>query len=171
VDALAVVEGLKLPRGLVLTLSSSALAIALALVHFFEGVSFTAYQDVGGVWTICNGHTGNVRRGQVATQAECDAIEHDDTVAAQRVVRQLVAVPLPTSREAALTDFVVNLGAGTFAKSSVLRKLNTGDVAGACAAISLYHYVGKLDCHLASSNCPGIVTRRNVERWLCEQTL
>jgi len=159
---------MRLPRGLVLTLSSSALAIALSLVHFFEGVRYVAYQDVGGVWTICNGHTSHVLPGQVATKAQCQAMEAADTAEAADQVRRLITVPMPPARLAALTDFVVNLGPVTLAKSSVRRDLNAGNTAAGCAAIDLYRDVDGHDCRLARSDCPGIVTRRHVERWLCE---
>lgn len=157
-----------LPKGLALTLTATALTIALSLSSYFEGFRLHAYPDSGGVYTICNGHTEGVKRGQVATDAECEQYQRDDTEAAQAAVRRLVKVDMPATREAALIDFTYNLGTGTFARSSILRKLNAGDTAEACAAISLYHYVGNQDCLKASSHCSGIVIRREVERWLCE---
>ncbi len=162
----------KLPRGLVVPLAGTAVAIAVSVSGFFEGSSLTAYRDSGGVVTICDGHTGpEVHMGQVATPEQCGAYHQQDVASAGRAVDRLVKVPLPVARAAALYDFTFNLGPATLARSSVLRKLNAGDTAGACAAISLYHYVGQADCTLAASGCAGIVTRRNVERWLCELDL
>jgi len=39
-----------------------------------EGERLVAYQDVGGIWTICRGHTGpEVHAGLVASHAQCRA--------------------------------------------------------------------------------------------------
>ena len=161
---------IRLPKGLVLALGSTVLALALSVVQFFEGVRYVAYQDVGGVWTICYGHTGGVHQGQHATPAQCTAYLSSDLEAADREVRRLITVPLPVTREAGLVSFVFNLGSGTLAKSSVRRDLNAGNTAAGCAAISLYHFAGGQDCSAHGSSCSGIVTRRNVERWLCESS-
>jgi lysozyme len=172
VDALAVVEGLKLPRGLVIPLAGSALAIAGSLAHYFEGTRYAAYQDVGGVWTVCDGHTGpDVTPGLVATEAQCEAYRQADLAVANRAVKRLITPPLSPACEGALTDFTLNNGGGTLAKSSIRTKFNAGDYAGGAAAISLYHYAGGRDCRLSTSSCTGIVVRRSVERWLCELNL
>lgn len=158
----------KLPKGLVLPLAAGAIAIATSMANFFEGERYVAYQDVGGRWTICDGHTGDVRAGQVATQAECDAYRAADVAAANAAVKRLITVPLTPYCEAGLTDFTVNLGAGTLARSSPRALFNAGDYAGGAAAIELYDKVAGRDCHLSASHCAGIVVRRAVERWLCE---
>lgn len=51
-------------------------AVVLAsetLVQPWEGRSLKAYQDMVGVWTICDGDTVNVTAGMVETPAGCDA--------------------------------------------------------------------------------------------------
>ena len=166
--ARAVVEMIRLPRGLVLALGGSALALVVSLVQFFEGVRYDAYQDIGGVWTICYGHTGDVLPGQHASAAMCSAYLKADIDIALAAVERLITAPLPVTRKAGLADFVINGGSNLLAKSSIRRKLNAGDTAGGCAAISLYVYAAGHDCRVKGSGCEGIVTRRNVERWLCE---
>lgn len=52
---------------------ASALAIATALAGYFEGNRLHAYHDVGGVPTICYGHTQGVAIGDTATPAQCTA--------------------------------------------------------------------------------------------------
>ncbi|MHA6236832.1 lysozyme [Pseudomonas fluorescens group sp. PF-69] len=171
-DTLAVVEGMKLPRGLVIPLAGTALAIAGSLSGFFEGTRYVPYQDVGGIWTVCDGHTGpDVVPGLVATEAQCEAYRQADLAVANRAVKRLISVPLSAPCEGALTDFTLNVGSGTLAKSSIRTKFNAGDYAGGAAAISLYHYAGGRDCQLSASSCAGIVVRRSVERWLCELNL
>ena len=166
--ARAVVEMIRLPRGLVLTLGGSALALVISLVQFFEGVRYDAYQDLGGVWTICYGHTGQVRPGQHATAADCTAYLTADISVALASVDRLITAPLPVTRKAGLADFVINGGSGLLAKSSIRSNLNAGNTAAGCAAISLYVYAAGHDCRVKGSGCEGIVTRRSVERWLCE---
>lgn len=159
----------KLPKGLVLPMAGTAVAIALNLASFFEGTRYQAYQDVGGVWTICDGHTGpDVHPGMTATKAQCEAFRAADVATANAAVHRLITVPLTKYCEAGLTDFALNLGSGTLAKSTTRRKFNAGDYAGGAAAISLYHNAGGRDCRLSASRCAGIVVRRTVERWLCE---
>ncbi|MBI6944221.1 lysozyme [Pseudomonas putida] len=159
----------KLPKGLVLPLGGTAVAIALSLASFFEGTRYTAYQDVGGVWTICDGHTGpDVHPGMVATKAQCDAYRAADVAVANAAVHRLITVPLTSMCEAGLTDFTLNTGSGTLAKSTPRRLFNAGDYEGGAKALELYHYAAGRDCRLSASQCAGIVVRRAVERWLCQ---
>lgn len=105
-----------------------------------EGLKLTAYQDTGGEWTIGYGHLiqpgeryhpyGPVR---TITQAEADALFDHDTRIATAAVDQLVRVPLTTSQRDALISFVFNVGVNAFRTSTLLRKLNAGDYAGAAA--------------------------------------
>jgi GH24 family phage-related lysozyme (muramidase) len=46
-----------MPRKLAAAALAAALAIAGGLVAHWEGTRYTAYQDITGVWTICEGHT------------------------------------------------------------------------------------------------------------------
>lgn len=40
-----------------------------------EGRKYQAYKDVAGVWTVCDGHTGNdIIRGKTYTDKECDRL-------------------------------------------------------------------------------------------------
>lgn len=67
---------------------------------------------------------------------------------------------LPIWRQAAFLDASYNLGSGTVCKSSMVRKLNAGDVRGACDAFLLYDRAnGKV--------IRGLELRREAERELC----
>lgn len=148
-----------LPRKL--SAAGGALALAAALVAPFEGRSLVAYLDPVGIPTICEGITAGVRMGDMATPAECDALlEHELQRAVDAVDRQ-VLVPLPDTRRAALASFVYNVGEGQLARSTLLRKLNAGDVRGACAELSRWVYAG-------GKKLGGLVRRRAAERELCE---
>jgi len=97
----------------------------------WEGVRRAAYKDSVGVWTIGVGHTAAAgppipRAGLTLTEAEVDAVLRKDLGAAERAVQSLVRVPLTDNQYGALVSFVFNVGAGAFAKSALLRKLNAG---------------------------------------------
>lgn len=141
-----------------------ALALAVPVVAFYEGNSLRAYRDPIGIPTICYGSTAGVRMGQIRTQAECDALLAAELGEAIAAVDRLSKQPLPDTRRAALGSFVYNVGAGAFERSSLLRKLNAGDAAGACAELSRWVYAG-------GQRLNGLVKRRAAERELCEAGL
>lgn len=140
---------------------AGVLAIAIPLVGYFEGRSLLAYLDPVGIPTLCDGITHGVELGQTATDAECDALLAAELGAAITAVDQLAQRPQPDTRRAALGSFVYNVGAGAFASSMLLRKLNAGDPASACAELSRWVYA-------KGRKLAGLVKRRQAERQLCE---
>ena len=101
-----------------------------------------------GVWTIGYGSTYDGQMAHVTaetppvTEAEARALLARDLSGANHTVEAMVHTPLTPMEKAALADFIYNLGAGTFARSSVLSRLNAGDVAGALAAMVQYDHAG-----------------------------
>lgn len=153
-----------------LALSAAAFGAAATVAAFiapFEGIKYVAYQDGGGVWTICRGHTKDVYPGMKATPEQCDKFFLEDILAAQAVYDTRVKFQHHPNVKAASTDFIFNTGAGNFASSTLLRKLNAGDRSGACYQFPRWHYSAGKDCYLKSSNCPGIPPRREAEKRLC----
>lgn len=131
-------------------------AQGLELIKGFEGLRLNAYQDSAGVWTIGYGHTGGVRPGDRITQAEAEAYLRQDTGWAQQAVRDLVRVPLSQGQFDALTSFTFNLGRGALEGSTLLRKLNAGDYAGAQAEFGRW-------VHAGGEVLQGLVRRRAAE--------
>lgn len=147
-----------------------AFGIALALWPQQEGTSLTAYQDTGAVWTICQGHTGpEVVRGLRMTDQQCMETMRRDRAKDFVAVANLVKAPetLTVGQWVAYTDFSGNAGRENFRTSSMLRFANQGRLQESCDAFRLWTYVGKTDCRLPMSGCPGIVTRREIERKYC----
>ena len=101
------------------------------LIEQWEGRSLTAYLDGGGVWTIGVGHTRGVKRGQVGTNAQVDDWFAQDSAEAVAGVNKAVTVALTQNQFDALVCFTFNVGVGSFTSSTLVRKLNSGDVAGA----------------------------------------
>jgi lysozyme len=127
----------------------------------FEGRYLTAYLCPAGKWTIGFGHTGpEVKRGMTITSAEADRLLRVDMQSAAYSVSKLVRVSMSQGMFDALCDFVFNLGQTAFANSTLLRKLNAGDHAGAAAELPRWNKAtvdGKL-VELA-----GLTKRRHAE--------
>jgi len=92
------------------------------LARQFEGCELSAYQCPAGIWTIGYGHTGkDVYPGLTWTAEEAeDALMHDLSCAS--ALLHIYSPGLPTGADAALTDFVLNLGIGNY-RGSTLRSL------------------------------------------------
>ena len=140
---------------------TGVLGMAGAVVTWFEGRSLVAYLDPVGIPTLCDGITAGVTLNQTATNAECDGLLAAELNKALDAVDHLTAHQQPDTRRAALASFVYNVGTGAFARSTLLRLLNAGDVASACAELSRWIYAG-------GKVLPGLIKRRTAERELCE---
>ena len=129
----------------------------LALTRSFEGLRLTAYQDCGGVWTIGYGHTGpDVHADLTITDAEADALLRADVADAVTCVNRAVNVPITQNQFDALVDFCFNCGRGSLLQSTLLRKVNIGDFAGAAEQFALWDHAG-------GKVVPGLVRRRKAE--------
>lgn len=109
-----------------------------------EGVRLAAYKDSVGVWTIGVGHTAKAgppvpKAGLRITLSECEAIFSRDLKAYESAVNGAVHVPLSQGEFDALVSLCFNIGPGAFLTSSVVKKLNMGDRAGAARAILLWN--------------------------------
>ena len=136
----------------------------LALIRDCEGCRLAAYRDAAGVWTIGYGDTEDVTPGLLITQAEAERRLAARLACFEAAVSQLVRVALRQGEFDALVSFAYNLGAGALARSTLLRKLNAGDRAGAAAEFGKWVQAG-------GAVLPGLVTRRARERALFEGAL
>lgn len=127
-----------------------------------EGNKLTAYQDGGGVWTIGVGHTSaagapEVRKGMTITASESDVILSRDLKDVEKAVLSSVKVPLNQNEFDALVSLVFNIGPTAFAKSTLLKKLNAGDRAGAADQFLVWVKDN-------GKTVQGLVNRRKAER-------
>ncbi|HBA4407601.1 TPA: lysozyme [Escherichia coli] len=67
---------------------------------------------------------------------------------------------IPETTRGALYSFVYNVGAGNFRTSTLLRKINQGDIKGACDQLRRWTYAG-------GKQWKGLMTRRDIEREVC----
>ncbi|EHQ9350600.1 lysozyme [Salmonella enterica] len=147
-----------------ITGGAGAVAIAAAMLGGHDGLEgrrYIPYRDVAGVLTICDGHTGkDIIPGKRYTDAECDALLDKDLKRVKAQVDPLIKVSIPESERAAFYSFAYNVGTGAFARSTLLKKLNAGDHAGACNELKRWTYAG-------GRQWKGLVTRREIEREVC----
>lgn len=112
---------------------------ALDLIKEFEGWRANAYPDPatgGEPWTIGYGHTTaagppKVYQGLTITKEQGEAILKADLIAVENTVLKAVKVPLTPNQFGALVSFTYNVGGGNLRKSTLLKKVNLGDFAGA----------------------------------------
>ncbi|HDC4391970.1 TPA: lysozyme [Enterobacter cloacae] len=136
-------------------------AVMLGNADGLEGRRYYAYQDVVGVWTVCDGHTGaDIRRGHRYSDKECNALLQSDLSKVANVIDPLIKVRIPGPTRAALYSFTYNVGTGAFSRSTLLKKLNAGDVPGACKELQRWTYA-------RGKQWKGLVTRREIEREVC----
>jgi lysozyme len=97
-----------------------------------EACRLDAYLDQRGVWTLGWGHTGQeVQADMRITQAQADKWLMQDLEAVQKCVNNSVSVRITQSQFDALCSFTFNCGCIALRNSTLLRKLNAGDDAGA----------------------------------------
>lgn len=129
------------------------------LIKSSEGLRLQAYRDGGGVLTIGYGHTKGVREGDVISEIKATEFLLDDVADAVDAVNHLVKVPLTQNQFDALVDFTFNLGSGALGSSTLLKKLNSTDYAGAADEILRWNKDnGKV--------IAGLTRRREAERKL-----
>jgi lysozyme len=115
-----------------LTLSASAL-VGIA-VH--EGYRGEAYIPVkGDVPTIGFGTTDGVKPGDRIEPVQALVRKLQDVQRFEGALRQCVRVPLHQHEYDAFLGLAYNIGPGAFCGSTLVRRLNAGDYAGACAEI------------------------------------
>ncbi|EOZ1431020.1 lysozyme [Enterobacter hormaechei] len=136
----------------------------IALIKQFEGCKLTAYQDSVGVWTIGYGWTQPVdgkpiRAGMTIKQETAERLLKTGLVSYESDVYRLVKVSLTQGQFDALVSFTYNLGARSLSTSTLLRKLNAGDYAGAADEFLRWNKAG-------GKVLNGLTRRREAERAL-----
>ncbi|HIC8803578.1 TPA: lysozyme [Enterobacter asburiae] len=136
----------------------------IALIKQFEGCKLTAYQDSVGVWTIGYGWTQPVdgkpiRAGMTIKQETAERLLKTGLVSYESDVSRLVKVGLTQGQFDALVSFTYNLGARSLSTSTLLRKLNASDYAGAADEFLRWNKAG-------GKVLNGLTRRREAERAL-----
>ncbi len=154
-----------------------ALPLAAGSIDHDEGFVPHAYWDaLGRVWTIGSGLT-RLNGAPVTmhtlpiTEAQNDAAVASELAATATLIGRVVQVALSPCEWAALANFAFNVGGHAFSTSTMLRKLNAGDKAGAGAQFLVWVLCdGKVveglrnrrirtEALFAGQNVPGVTDR------------
>lgn len=124
-----------------------------------EGLRLEAYPD-GKCWAVGFGTTAidgeKVVEGMSVTQEDAERYLEQDIATAEAAVARYVKVNLTDNQFSALVSFTYNLGSGSLKESTLLKKLNKGDYAGAADEFGRWIYAsGKV--------LDGLVKRRKTE--------
>lgn len=141
----------------------AALAAAIAIPA--EGLRQFAYYDPPGILTVCYGHTGDVQKGRKYSLDECKALLDKDMAHAVAVVEKF-APGLPEKTTAGLADGVFNIGEKLIdpKQSTLARKLQAGDVYGACQQLPRWN---KANVGGVMVPLPGLTKRRAKDMEFC----
>jgi len=123
----------------------------------------TAYADIVGVWTICDGDTRNVRPGMRETEAGCrDRLERQLIDHARPVLACVPALARPERQHqlVASVSLAYNIGTSGFCRSTAARRFNAGDWRRGCDAFLMWNKAG-------GRVVRGLALRRERERALC----
>ena len=136
-------------------------AIAIGFIAGKEGFVDHTYTDVAGVKTIGYGHTGkDVQDGQKITRQAATELLVKDANKHWKQARRYIKVPLYQHEADAYASFVFNIGVTNFKNSTLLKKLNAGDYAGACGQLKRWTDAG-------GRKVKGLVNRREAEYRMC----
>lgn len=129
-----------------------------ALIRKYEGLRLATYVCPGGKLTIGYGHTGpDVTTGKKIDEEEANALLVKDVQRFERAVNGLVTVPMTQGMFDALISFSFNLGVGSLKSSTLLKKLNAGNLTGAADEFLKWNKAG-------GKVLAGLSARRESER-------
>ena len=130
----------------------------LKLLKKFEGCKLKTYRCVAGVLTIGYGHTGkDVTEGMTITKKEAEDLLVKDLERFEAGVKDLVKVSISENQFSALVSFAYNIGLNALSGSTLMKKLNAGDVMGAADQFERWNKAG-------GKEVQGLTNRRLAER-------
>ena len=119
----------------------AAIDVLISLIKEFEGCKLKAYKCPAGVWTVGWGATGpDIKEGTVWSQQYADAM-------LRKMANNVLDEALHESprlrnetpgRQAAVADFIYNVGIGNYRKSTFKRMIDAGDFNEAKHAIMMW---------------------------------
>lgn len=132
---------------------------AFKIIKEFEGLRYKTYKCPAGILTIGYGHTGtDVVPGMEINAAYADAVLKLDIKKFENAVNRLVNVQINQNQFDALVSFTFNVGEGKLESSTLLRKVNAGDVQAGEEFSKWVYGGGKI--------LPGLIKRRAAEKAL-----
>lgn len=154
-------------------------ALSLSAAGFVGIVTHEGWEPVakppiaGDVPTVGFGTTRNadgspVRSGdRVTPTAALSLAARQLRTEFEPALRACIKVPLTQGEFDTYTSLSYNIGTSAFCRSTIARRLNDQDYAGACEAILMWKKFQGRDCSLPRSGCAGLWTRRQDEYRQC----
>lgn len=147
------------PRIIVAALTLSAAGFVGILSR--EGYTDTAVIPIpGDVATVGFGSTQGVKLGDRTTPVKAAQRALSDVGKYEGAIKQCVTAPLNQREYDSYTSLAYNIGSGAFCGSTLVRKLNAGDYAGACREILRWNRSGGRVVN-------GLTVRRQAEYQQC----
>lgn len=114
---------------------SVAATLLLTVVPQFEGTEYKAYQDIAGIWTICQGDTKDVHAGLIETPEGCR--KRLEIQLSTHAKGMLLCTPALKQEgldyvRAAGTSLTYNIGIGAYCKSSIDKNWDVGQWMKGC---------------------------------------
>jgi GH24 family phage-related lysozyme (muramidase) len=156
-------------KSLAVVVGTVVASMAISFTSSREGVSLKPYDDrlAGHVQTVCFGET-NVEMRRY-TLDECKDMLSESLGGYAMEVRRLTPGfdDLTDGQKVALIDISYNMGMANYKTSTLRKRFIARDLPAACDEFLKWKYVRGKDCSVASSQCSGIWTRRQLERAAC----
>jgi len=157
------------------------LAMGAAFHQSEDGGRFrpNPYYDGVGMLTACGGLTNASTRiighkiveGATYTPELCQRLFFEMAGWYNARLRECVVVPVFPREVFAYLHLAWNIGVPAFCNSTLVRKLNRQNYAGACDEILRWVFTKSGNCNVRANNCWGIVLRRRIEHTFCTGTL
>lgn len=137
-------------------------ASGLAFVQEWEGFRAAPAQLPDGNWLIGYGHVRSEAGAQV-TELEATELLVRDLALVEKLVNGALTQSVSQAQFDALVSFAFSIGAASFLKSQVLRRLNAGSFVAAACAMDAWR---KSDGAGEAQICEALVLRRAAEKAL-----
>ncbi|GAB3099778.1 lysozyme [Aestuariicella hydrocarbonica] len=130
-------------------------------IALFEGFSASTYIPLpGDKPTIGFGTTDGVAVGDTVTPMQALSRALVDISEYEGAIKHCVKVPMHQYEYDAFVSLAYNIGPGSFCRSTLVKKLNSGDYTGACAEIKRWHFAN-------GQSVQGLINRREAEYKRC----
>ncbi len=133
-------------------------AAGIAFTQSFETRYLQRYLDPAGIPTIGYGH--RILPGedyQIISPEQADLIFRQDLAHTEQAVNQAVEVALAQYEYDACSSLAFNIGGGNFARSTLVKLLNSGNTAAASRQFLAWDHAGGVEV-------PGLYARRVAEK-------
>jgi lysozyme len=129
------------------------------LIKKYESLRLDVYRDVVGLLTVGYGHRTDLSIGTHITEDSANKLFDSDIAKFEAAVSDMLESEITSNQFSAIVSLAYNVGAAKIAKSTLIRKLNSGDIEGAAEEFLRWDKAG-------SRAVAGLTRRRKAERLL-----